>query len=74
MFSESEKDKIRKRLSDLNDLGDRNQEERIELQQLFDEICGLNDTNKRKQKENIFQQKLIDIENHANYLRGRWKI
>lgn len=74
MFTEIEKNQIRKRLSAIPDLGHRDTNQRGSLEKLFDEICAMEDTSARTKKEKAFQKQLIDLEGYVSYLQGRMKI
>ena len=74
MFTETQKSQIKKRLTDLPDLGHRDQGEKDKLIQQFDKICNLNDSEERTILEKAFQEELVQLENYITYLRGRLKI
>jgi len=74
MFNEKQKSNFRKRLSEIPDLGHREDGQRLKLEELLNEICGLADNDERTKKEKQFQEELLDIENYVAYLKGRSKI
>ena len=74
MFNEKQKSDFRKRLSEIPDLGHREDGQGLKLEELLNEICSLADNDDRTKKEKQFQDQLLDLENHVAYLKGRWKI
>lgn len=74
MFSEKQKAEITRRLSEIPNLGHREEGQRIKLQEMFDQICGMEETDERTEMEKQFQNQLLDLENYVSYLKGRMKI
>ncbi len=62
MFTEIEKNQIRKRLSAIPDLGHRDTNQRGSLRKQFDEICAMEDTIARTAKKIPLKNGLVDLE------------